>query len=350
MRKIGIIVVINRSVNGCVYYRQIAPHIELQQTGEFKILITDNLELMPDEQIQEYDIVQRHKGYDSPAQIKRVKKLGLKTVIDFDDYWHLHTTHILYKQYRKEGTTQKLIDMLNRYDYVTCTTPLLAEEIKRYNKNVEVLVNAVNPDSPMWKIDYVSHIYRFGYFGGSTHWDDVQLLRGMPNKLWNKERGRYNLFLFGHMKGSVTQNYANIFTDYHRILEPVKLFPIRPVLHTDKNPSYVQYYNFVDAVLVPLVDNKFNSLKSELKLVEAGFFHKPAIVSDVWPYRYILNENNALIVKKPKDWLKHMRALINDPQMGREIGENLYKTIKDKYDIRNENKKRAEFYKKIVKK
>jgi len=359
MDKIGIIVVINRHVNGCVYYRQIAPHIESQVNKQFEILITDNTELMSDEEIKKYHIVQRHKGYHSPKQIDRLKKLGLVTIVDFDDYWNLPTYHILYKNYyfEKNGKRKDISDsdkfraMLQQYDYVTVTTPLLADEVRQFNPNVEVFENAINPEAPMWEINHVKdNIVRFGYFGGSTHWEDVQLLRGTPNKLWQTERGKYNLFLFGHMKGSVTQNYLDIFTDYKRIMEPVKAFPVRPVLHSDQFSSYVQYYNFVDAVLVPLKDDKFNSMKSELKLVEAGFFHKPVIVSDVWPYRYIANENNALLVKKPKDWYRHMRTLINEPELRKELGENLYKTVKEKYDVREVNKKRADFYKKVIKK
>ena len=352
MDKIGIIVVIlpKGRVNGCVFYRQVAPHLELHNHG-FNILFTDNLEEMSDEKISQYHIVQRHKGYDSPKQHERIKKLGLTTVIDFDDYWKLPKNHILHNDYKRKGTTQKFIEMLKRYDYVTASTPLLADQIRRFNENVEVFENAVDPTIPMWHDDFVPDRYvRFGYFGGSTHWPDVKLLKGTPEELWRTEKGKYKLFLFGHTRGSISQNYLDIFTSYGRIKEPVLAFPVAPVMHSPERPSYVRYYNFVDAVLVPLVDNKFNNLKSELKLVEAGIFRKPVIVSDVWPYRYVANENNALLVRKPDDWARHMRTLIHEPELRKELGENLFKTIKDRYDLRVVNKKRAEFYRKIVKK
>ena len=101
--------------------------------------------------------------------------------------------------------------------------------------------------------------------------------------------------------------------------------------------------------LVPLVDNKFNSSKSELKMVEAGFFRKPVIVSNVWPYKYIINEKNCKTVDKPKDWFRHMKFFIKNKSAIREYGEALYESIKDKYDIRNVNKRRIEFYKEILK-
>ncbi|MFA5235226.1 MAG: hypothetical protein WC390_12585, partial [Sulfurimonas sp.] len=52
-------------------------------------------------------------------ELSRLKKAGVKTIIDYDDYWSLPQDHILYPMYRKNGTTKILIDALREFDYVT---------------------------------------------------------------------------------------------------------------------------------------------------------------------------------------------------------------------------------------
>ena len=77
-----------------------------------------------------------------------------------------------------------------------------------------------------------------------------------------------------------------------------------------------------------MVLSEFNSNKSQLKAIEAGFHKKALIASNVPPYTLDLvsavdegkfNDNgNALLVgskKNHKDWAKHMKRLIENPNM-----------------------------------
>lgn len=371
---IKLLCVINKFVGGCVYYRQTSPHTELHQGHDFKVTFTDAVQPISDKELSEYSILQYHKGLVSLEQVRRSKKLGLKTIIDFDDYWYVPKGHGMYDEYYYEieivngrqrvkidangkpikkqyTTTDFFIDMLRTFDYITVTTKFLADLVKPYNKNVRIFENALDENSPTWKIK--GNLYnkvRLGWVGGTMHWNDIQLLRGIPNKLYHdpKLKNRYEFRLFGYKRDSVFVNFANIFTDYGRSLKACKLFPFRPVLHSEENPSYAQYYNDLDVALIPLVDDKFNNSKSELKIVEAGFFHKPIIVSNVTPYKEIINDENALIVRKPKDWYKHIRFLINNPKKIKEYGDKLYQSVKEKYNLKNVTERRAKFYRSIV--
>jgi len=369
---INILVVINRHINGCVYYRQYEPHVELHQKyqNEFHVMFTDFPSGMTDDELKKYDIMHCHKGYISfESVIERIKKLGIKVIIDFDDYWNVPKSHSLYNQYhferdkdqkfiikdgamvrRKESAPDEMRRRLREFDYVTASTPILADLIRPINKNVVVFRNGINPDTPMWeRIETSDGTVRFGWVGGSQHWIDIQLLRGVPNKLfYDKDtKGKYKLFLFGYVAGTVHQNFADIFTDYGRIKEPVTLFPPRTVLHQEGSPSYAQFYNIFDVALVPLADTKFNASKSELKVIEAGFHKKAAIVSDVYPYKYVCTKDNCLLARKQKDWFRHMKFLIKNPNAAKDYGEKLYESVQP-YDIRNITPLRAEFYKSIL--
>jgi glycosyltransferase involved in cell wall biosynthesis len=49
------------------------------------------------------------------------------------------------------------------------------------------------------------------------------------------------------------------------------------------------------------------------------------------------------------DWSKHIKKLIQNPNLITDMGERLYETVKDKYDLNNVTKDRAEFYKSLIK-
>ena len=96
--------------------------------------------------------------------------------------------------------------------------------------------------------------------------------------------------------------------------------------------------------------NKFNNLKSELKLIEAGFFKKAVIVDNVHPYRDLIkHKENALVVNKYTDWYKHCKYLLNNPNAVTDLGEALYETVQP-YHIKEVNKKRLKFYRDVFKK
>ena len=64
-------------------------------------------------------------------------------------------------------------------------------------------------------------------------------------------------------------------------------------------------------------------------------------------------EGNCILIddrKKHKDWKKAIVKLVNNPELIKQLQDNMYETVNDKYDIRNVTKNRAELYKTIIKK
>jgi glycosyltransferase involved in cell wall biosynthesis len=61
-------------------------------------------------------------------------------------------------------------------------------------------------------------------------------------------------------------------------------------------------------------------------------------------------ENGLLVdsVKNHKDWYKYIKALIKNPEKIKEIGENLHKTVVEKYHIDVLTEKRKDLYLKLV--
>jgi glycosyltransferase involved in cell wall biosynthesis len=102
-------------------------------------------------------------------------------------------------------------------------------------------------------------------------------------------------------------------------------------------------------------------MKSQLKVIEAGFYKKALIASNVGPYTIDLKhalknggfvDGNALLVNENNnhsDWAKNIKKLVENPNMIIDLGEKLYETVKDTYDLNLVTKTRAEFYKSLIK-
>jgi glycosyltransferase involved in cell wall biosynthesis len=125
--------------------------------------------------------------------------------------------------------------------------------------------------------------------------------------------------------------------------------------------SYASNYRLFDVSLSPIVNHIFNRVKSQLKVIEAGFYKKAIIASNVGPYTIDLkhalkngqfSDGNALLVDEVKnhsDWAKNMKKLIDNPNFAYDLGQRLYETVKDTYDLNVVTKTRRELYLSLVK-
>jgi glycosyltransferase involved in cell wall biosynthesis len=121
---------------------------------------------------------------------------------------------------------------------------------------------------------------------------------------------------------------------------------------------YATHYNNVDVLLVPLKECQFNKMKSQLKVIEAGFMDCAIIAQNFGPYQIDLKsailpggeidpEGNSLLIdtsKNHKLWSKYIIKLAKDRELLNMIRENLRKTVIDKYSLKNVTAKRAEIY------
>jgi glycosyltransferase involved in cell wall biosynthesis len=102
-------------------------------------------------------------------------------------------------------------------------------------------------------------------------------------------------------------------------------------------------------------------MKSQLKVIEAGFYKKALIASNVGPYTIDLKhaldkgqftDGNALLVNENNnhsDWAKFVKKLVDNPNFITDLGERLYETVNVKYNLQNVTELRKEFYKSLIK-
>jgi glycosyltransferase involved in cell wall biosynthesis len=63
-------------------------------------------------------------------------------------------------------------------------------------------------------------------------------------------------------------------------------------------------------------------------------------------------DGNALLVDENRnhtDWAKYIEKLVKNPNLVKDMGERLYETVKDTYDLNTVTKNRREFYLSLLK-
>lgn len=407
MAKINVLVVPSDNIGGVGFYRSTQPHIQLQEQfpDEFEVTIDmqPNFRNLP--WFDKFQIVHIHKALFQDMQglyifLDYAKHKGIKTIMDIDDYWDLGMHHPQAASQRQYHIDKIITDNLTRFDYVTTTTPLFAKKIEKYNKNVLVFPNAINPEDDRFKIEKQPSKYlRIGLIMGSTHEYDVALLNNisaLPKDVLEKIQFvlcgfdlRGTIKTIDKSTGKVTQrpiqpkesvwyryekmvtnNYAIVDKDYKDFLELFLNNVQYPNVENEHYKRcwtkdinhYYSHYNEIDVLLAPIEENEFNYVKSPLKVAECAFSHTAIVASNFGPYTLDLTnargfggtwdlEANALLVdetRNHKDWKKYVEILARNPDYVKQLQDNLYRDVHEKYDLRNVTKDRAEFYKKIV--
>jgi glycosyltransferase involved in cell wall biosynthesis len=402
MSKINVLV-LPSDRTGVGKFRSVDPHIHLQKLyGEdFHVDIDYEPKLNDENFWKKYQIVHFHRvigqNYQqSPLIIEKLKSLGIITICDLDDYWMPGKEHPAHELIKSNNLSFHIQNNLKAASYVTTTTKIFADEIYKINKNVFVLPNAVNTDEEQFKAKTEpSDKLRFGWLGGSSHLHDLMMLNGTINTL-SEFKHQFQMYLCGFdIRGSVTEinpktgerkqrpikpeetvwrKYEEFFTDNYRMVSEEQLKFLNEYKsedYHDKNAfyhrvwtqpvtSYAKNYSKFDVSLAPIKDHMFNRMKSQLKVIEAGFYKKALIASNVGPYTIDLVhsldkgnfvDGNALLVDKSRDqdWSKYMKKLIKNPSWAEDLGERLYETVNGVYDLNSVTKNRAELYKSLIK-
>ena len=403
MPKINVLV-LPSDTSGVGKFRSVDPHVKLQNLypEEFHVDIDYAPKIMDMNYWKKYQIVHFHRSFGNidhcPQIVETLKSLGIIMVADIDDYWLPTKEHPIHQLIIENKMHKKIVDVLKVASYVITTTELFANEIRKFNKNVIVLPNAIDPEEPQFNQPTLSSDkVRVGWLGGSSHLHDLKLLDGMVNKL-GQIQDKLQFYVCGFdIRGTVTEinkdngqqtqrpikpeetvwrRYEEIFTNNYKIVTPeYKIFLDKfkeedyPNVNKENYvrvwtrpvDSYARNYSNFDISLSPIKNHIFNRMKSQLKVIEAGFYKKALIASNVGPYTIDLKhamkngeftDGNALLVDEVKnhsDWAKNIKKLVDNPNMITDLGERLYETVKDKYHLNTVTKTRAEFYKSLIK-
>lgn len=330
--------------SGSNLYRLEMPHHYLGENYPVQLWSVGDIDLIED--FTKYDFVLFSRGisyYGRTKEIAEKIKPFCKVVLDLDDYWRLGAGHILCNEWKANKTSEQIKEAIELADHVICTTKYLAKSIKGLNKNVSVIPNAVFPE--VYKqfqnvaIERTGKL-RLGWIGGSCHVEDIELLYYFAQDVFNQALPVHFHFVHDGNAESPYEYYKRIITNDYKN-ENYTAIPSTDVY------SYGLNYSLFDVALAPLRDTEFNTKKSELKVIEAGFHKKALIVSDVKPYSDICNSKNSILVK-PDGWTKAVKRLIESPALVEDLGNQLYLDVQ-KFHVSEVSKKRMAVYNLIQK-
>lgn len=313
---------IQSTESGVYYHRQYVPHFNWDTSGEeFQDDMVFIVQFKHLDKIQylinnhHFDIIQFSVGVVEIPQMDKfipyMKRRGSKIVLDIDDRYNLKN--------RKD-----VKHALKISDGVTTVSDNLSSFLFHYGglkRYPFVIENGIDSESEQFKFMPVANEELvFGYLGSTRHEDD---LLSMQYDFANRK-------LF-----TVCEEYQSILNvDYSSSLK-----------------NYFEYaweYNGIDVALAPLVPSPFNSSKSFLKVIEAGFKKKAIICTDTEPYnRDIHKEFKSVIDLIPHGTSWKQRIESYTLEEARQRGEELYKLVQP-FEIRNLNKKRREIYTQII--
>jgi glycosyltransferase involved in cell wall biosynthesis len=404
MEKINVLTIAS-DTSGVSKFRTVDPHVKLQNMypNEFHVDIEYSVDTTNINFWKKYQIIHFHRNigndYEScPEFIKYLQSIGIVVIMDIDDYWLPTKEHPIQQIILQNKIHEKIIANLKVCDYVTTTTEIFANEIRKYNKNVIVLPNAIDPNEGQFNEPTLpSEKIRVGWLGGSSHLHDLKLLDGMVSKL-SPIQDKLQYYVCGFdTRGTVTEinqqtgqktqrpispsetvwvKYEEIFTNKYKIITPnykeyLDTFVEGYYPNVEKENyvrvwtrpvnSYAKNYSKFDISLAPIQNHIFNRMKSQLKVIEAGFYKKALIASNVGPYTIDLKhaldkgqftDGNALLVNENNnhsDWAKYVKKLVDNPNFITDIGERLYETVKDTYNLNVVTSNRYSFYKSLIK-
>ena len=404
MSKIKVLVVPSDRT-GVGKFRSVDPHVFLQNLygDDFHVDIVYESSYDDMNFWSQYQIVTFHRSIGPDFEranelILKLNSLGIITIADIDDYWMPGKEHPIHDIIKFNKINEKIVANLKVASHITTTTEIFANEIRKFNKNVVVFPNAINPNEPQFKEPTLeSDRLRVGWLGGSSHLHDIQLLDQPFGKITNlKDKLQFVLCGFD-TRGTITEinqqtgehkkrdilphetvwaQYEKIFTQNHLLVsEEYKKYLLKYTQEVYPNQydesyvrvwtqpvtSYAKNYSKFDVSLAPIKNTMFNRMKSQLKVIEAGFYKKALITSDLGPYTIDLKhcldhgnfvDGNAMLVNENRnhsDWAKYIKKLVDNPNLVKDMGERLYETVKDTYDLNNVTKNRAEYYKSLIK-
>lgn len=369
---INILIVTQQKPTGLTYHRQTVPNLHLERSYEgYKINYTYDISEATRKELQNYQIISflrivDHK-FQSEEIIQRCKDAGCKVVIDIDDYWHLHHKHELKKVYEENKIAEQTVAGLKNADWITVTTNHFADKIKEFNKNVTVLPNSIDENEAQFKVNKTeSERIRFSYIAGVYHSTDARLMfEGMKGVHRTMNSKKFQLCLGGYSPNQAYQFIEFMFTnEYKSLSKKYREYLSKNIEQGNEAADseaykrlwgksvfeYATLYNHTDVSLVPLVENNFNSYKSQIKIIEAGWFKNAAIVSNVCPYTIDCNKSNSMLVspsKRNEGWGVAMKSLILNPNKGKDLAESLHELVKEKYTMNVVNVTRNELYKRL---
>ncbi len=272
-----------------------------------------------------------------------------KLVIDIDDdMFSVHPRNWAYKHHHPgSDKNEALKHLIENADALTVSTEPLRESMSRFEKPIEVLPNAIDPEIwdvskklkryKVWKKDRVvkernvKTRLRIGWVSSINHLQDTPIIMDAVKEVLSK----YDVEFW--VIGFPAEEF--MFSDR------VKL-----VLGTDCYNDFPAFYASlgIDISVAPLIDDKFNRGKSNIKWMEASMLDIPTVASNVYPYKHsIIDGETGFLAGSKNQWINKLSKLIEDKELRERMGRQAREAVLREYNIKDILDKYINFFEKL---
>lgn len=238
--------------------------------------------------------------------IRLLQDRGVAVVVEVDDNARLvHPTHHSWKSYHPKYSPDfnwKILEEAAKIaDWVTVTTPALAEEYGKHGR-VSILPNyvperylSIRPQKE-WAIGWGGNV--------SVHPQDLNVLGASIKEITEE----FDI-PFRHIGGGDSASTLGLEKRYfERLLwQPIGQYP-----------EEVARFGIG---LVPLHDNEFNRAKSWLKGIEYAALGVPFVAAPTDPYKALNELGAGLLASRPRQWESQLRRLLSSRELWLETRE-----------------------------
>lgn len=371
-----VIALLTPRTSGVTFHRQTQPFSHLSTQVPYQVIQFDADIVTVIEEFTDFldnvDMVMFSRIISTKKPIKEVVELlhkhNIVVWVDSDDYWDLGGTHILKNTFKTQTADGNVVlswvYSIKYADIVTVTHERLKAKCLELNKNVEIVENAINAAHPQYAVNKTKEALEekicFGWQGSLTHLRDVSIIGNSFNSLSLSHPDTFKLYVKGkppllEMPNELVEDAdKNKYFSFIHLWMPYRRHFLGKMRLTweDDLPSwyeefsygnvddYATFYNNINVSLIPIEHSEFNSHKSHLKLIEAGFGFTVPVVSNRDPYREYLDEDRAVVVKKDKYWHKELKNIIENPEEAFQKSANAYLWSMENFEMNVINVKR----------
>lgn len=285
-------------MDGCTYHRVHLPHKYI----DANVRTTGNLN---EEDLAWCDLLvySRHTIMSPVFLDEMRKKHNFKIVVDTDDWWEAPIEHPKYQFFRKTNVGLQIRQHLMYADAVITTHERLAREIP--NDNVYIIPNMLpyGDDQFAFREPSKSDKVRLLYASTIMNYYNTRLIRNAMKRLSGLD---IEIVIAGYHDSPY---YAEVIQNLTAGVIPYKTVDYKPV------EEYMHAYDG-DIMILPSKPTKFNSMKSNLKVMEAAVLGIPVVVTKYNPYldlpvNYFDNE---------KEFVDIITQLVEDEQLRKNQG------------------------------
>lgn len=285
------IFLLTETTSGCFKWRGAIPAKYLSRRGHMVQILSSDTK---SHEAPDVMVFYRAHFPNSIKLLEWCKRNRIRVAFDTDDALDLVPPENI--NYKGLQSRLELYEFLLRAaDVVTTTTETLADYLRRWNSNVVVIPNSIDPEE--WSPQPKNGNPRIGWTGSPTHFADLAVALDAIRDLQKKRD--FTLVLQGICKeSSLEELYEFLLARWgekffemplgksiKRFMERLSgvRYEFSPMVPMDQHPQKVCDLA-LDIGIAPLLDDRFNRNKSCIKYYEYAMAGAVTVASHVLPY------------------------------------------------------------------